>query len=74
MKDFAGNEINVPAVLAGIAAIDWAATTDANPQELCETCQTPIEKRRGIWQHINSRLIRCDEGQGHAYPNHTSEE
>ena len=68
MKDFAGNEINVPAVLAGIAAVDWSRTSGADPQAVCESCQMPIEKRRGIWQHVNSRLIRCDRRQGYAYP------
>jgi hypothetical protein len=27
MKDFAGNEIDVPAVLKAIASIDWSRTT-----------------------------------------------
>jgi hypothetical protein len=31
MKDFAGNEIDVPAVLAGIASIDWSRTGEADP-------------------------------------------
>jgi hypothetical protein len=31
MKDFAGNEIDVPAVLEAIASIDWSRTSEADP-------------------------------------------
>jgi hypothetical protein len=31
MKDFAGNEIDVPAMLEAIAAIDWSRTNEADP-------------------------------------------
>jgi hypothetical protein len=33
MKDFAGNEIDVPAMLQAIASIDWSRTTDADPAD-----------------------------------------
>ena len=36
MKDFAGNEIDVPAVLEAIASIDWSRTNEAGHRHMSE--------------------------------------
>lgn len=41
MKDFAGNEIDEPAMTKAIAAIDWSTTPTLAPSDPSGSCSRP---------------------------------